>query len=148
MLTSEMELEHMGLTVVVCGGDEALWSIVRRYMEPRGNAVCVIPDPERLPRFMGYFLPDLIILDFDSPGGSALAALRWIRSSRSGMLLPVLIASSESIEHRVGWFPGENLTRFVSKPVAEEKFGLAIEEFLESEVVGRGGAIIGSGQGK
>jgi CheY-like chemotaxis protein len=113
-------------------------------MEPRGHAICVIPDSAQLSRFMGYFVPDMIILDFDSSAGDGLSALKWLRGSRSGMLLPVLIASTEPIEDRVCWLPGEDLTKFVSKPVEEERFGLAIKEFFDSDVVGRGGAIIGS----
>ncbi len=134
---------YAGITVVVCGGDEALWAAARRCLEPRGDAVFLVPDPGRLPRFMSYFLPDMVILDFDSPRGGGALALRWVRSSRSGMLLPVLIASSRPSECGACWLPGDGLTKLVSKPVEEGRFRQAIDEFFDSGAVGRGGAILG-----
>lgn len=135
----------MGMTVAVCGGDETFWSAVRKVLEPGGNGVFLIPDPRQLPRFMSYFVPDMVIIDFDSPRGEGPAALRFVRNTRSGLSLPIMIALTEPVELRGLRFSSERLTKFISKPVDLAEFHRAVEEFSDCDAVGRGGEILGDG---
>ena len=108
-------------TVLICDDDPIFSEFLADALVYRGFVVYKVSDPDLLKNFLeGYAAPDVIILDFQMPGGGGPEALRYLKASEKTRNVPVIVCSSMQIDRLAEWFPDQTKLRLRMKPVKVE----------------------------
>jgi two-component system chemotaxis response regulator CheY len=76
---------------------------------------------------------DLIISDWNMPGESGLAFLKWIRGHERYGEMPFIMLTAEGLKSSIQEAEEAGVSKYVLKPLKYDDFKLVIEDVLENQ---------------
>ncbi|MES2125774.1 MAG: response regulator [Pseudomonadota bacterium] len=105
-------------------------SLLRQLLEPLGFVVHVANDGlEALSQFV-QCKPDLILMDWNMPQLDGLQAMRRIRATDAGALLPIIMFTASAFEEQRQEALQAGATDFMRKPLDETQLFMLLEKHL------------------
>ncbi len=95
------------------------------------RCVCISPEHELAGRLAAMEPPDLLVLDMDTPGFSALHTVRALRNFPSYTRLPIFVVSDRDHGAEA---KAAGATHFLMKPIAPAEMEYALGKFVNSIV--------------
>ncbi|MBQ0729871.1 MAG: EAL domain-containing protein [Oleispira antarctica] len=99
MLPLSSLLRTQSAKVLVVDGQDTNRNLLSRILSSLAiEQVCSLVDYHDFKSHFLSFLPDLLVLDFDVPCGSAESIVEWLRLQPQGYLVPIIISGGKQCE--------------------------------------------------
>jgi DNA-binding response OmpR family regulator len=116
--------------IVIAEDNDEHARMVRDYLLTDKHEIAIVADASQLYVAIRESAPDMMILDFQMPGGGAPGAVKSIRGTASLSNIPVLIISSMPVEQLKKWLGSVPSVDFLAKPFKAAELRAAVDKML------------------
>ena len=117
------------LDILVVDDSRVARSIARRFLEAGGHRVSEASSvDEGWSLLLGEGQVDLVLLDWNMPGGNGLELLNRMRAEPMTMSVPVVFATSEVDVVHVAYAQEAGANAYITKPFTEEALLAAVHK--------------------
>lgn len=131
-----------GKTILIVDDDQTLVSLLKEGLESLGFKVCVAFDGMQGILLAHQVHPDVVILDFQMPGGGGGTVFERLRGAPDTAKVPIVFSTVVSTEELRGKIRADALTHFLRKPVAVRQFLAVLNKILGTTVPEVSGAAV------
>jgi len=110
--------------------------LVRDILHHRGHELIEATTLDEARAHLCGAVPDLVILDIHVPGGGGERLLREIRGESRLAGLPVITVTAQAMRGDRERLLETGFDGYISKPIDARSFGVEIESFIRTDIVG------------
>lgn len=118
--------------ILIVDDDEKYCQALATLFQSEGHEVRTAFDPGQFAAETKEYIPDLVIMDIQMPGGGAPAAIKTMENNPALASVRVLFLSGMPVDKAKLWFPEGPRRRHAHKPIPLTELSALVKDFLAS----------------